>query len=88
MGDGSGILVKTRVPYKLDGVVVGIDDNASDLEYLQDLADGNELFPITITLVNGNTYQGSGQIVGEIGSSTMNSTASLNLSGSAKLTVQ
>lgn len=87
-GDGSVRVIKTRVPFRLDGLVVSIDDNAGDQEYLQELADSLELFPVTITLANGNTYQGTAQITGEIQTSTMNTTATIVLEGSAKLTVQ
>jgi len=87
-GDGSVRIVKTRVPFKLDGLQLSIDDNAGDQEFLQELADGNDSFPITITLVSGNAYQGTATITGEIQTSTMNQTCTVTLEGSAKLTIQ
>jgi hypothetical protein len=87
-GDGSVRLVKTRVPFRLDSLQLSIDDNAQDQEFLQALADSNELFPVTITLVSGNTYQGVGQITGEVQTSTQNQTCTITLEGQAKLTIQ
>jgi hypothetical protein len=87
-GDGSVRLVKTRVPLKFDGLQVEIDDGKGDQEFLQGLADSNELFELTVTLVSGNTYQGVGQITGEIVFSTQSGTATLTLEGQAKLTIQ
>ncbi len=87
-GDGSARLVKTRIPFKFDGLQIEIDDGKGDQEYVQGLADSNELFPVTVTLVSGNTYQGVGQITGEIVFSTMSGTATLTLEGQAKLTIQ
>lgn len=87
-GDGSVRAVKTRVPFKIDGVQLSIDTNAGDAEFLQELCDSNDLFPITITLVSGNTYQGVGTITGEVQFSTQNSTCTVSLQGQAKLTIQ
>lgn len=86
-GDGTSRTVKTRVPFKLDGVQVEIDTMRGDQEYLQSLADGMDSFPLTITLVNGKVYQGTGQITGEITVSTMDPVCTLTLEGGATLTI-
>jgi len=87
-GDGSVRLIKTRVPFKLDGLVLSIDDNRGDQEFLQELADGLGLFPITVTMVSGRVYQGTGQISGEVQVSSMNPTCTVVVEGSAKMITQ
>lgn len=85
-GDGTARKVKTRVPWLLDGVVLGIDDDRGDQEFLQGLADSNELAAVEITLASGVTFTGEGTVSGELQFSTQNGTCALSLSGSGKLT--
>src|SRR5262245_58964599 len=85
-GDGSGRMVKTRVPWLLDGVQVEINDSRADAEFLQEIADSLETVPITVTLASGVTYQGNGTVSGEIGTSSQSTTATLSLSGTGSLT--
>lgn len=87
-GDGSARLIKTRVPWSLEGITATVDDDAEDLEFLQEIADRNSFVTITITFVNGNTYSGTGQISGDFAASSMSATTSLNLSGPQKLVKQ
>lgn len=87
-GDGSGRLIKTRVPLMLDGLTLEIDDARADHEFLQDLANFNDFFTILITYASGESYQGSGQITGEMQTSSQSSTASLSLMGPGELTKQ
>ena len=87
-GDASARLLKTRVPWNLEGIAVTIDDDAGDLEFLQEVADGNGYVTITITFVNGNTYAGTGQITGDFAASSASATATLNMSGPQKLVKQ
>ena len=87
-GDGTGRLIKTRVPLSLDGITVDIDDDQGDQEFLQALQDGNSFFPIAITYASGLTYQGEAQVVGETQGSSQNATASVSLMGSGVLTRQ
>jgi len=87
-GDGTARTVKTRVPWSLTGVVIEIDDTAGDQEFLQALQNSNRNVPITGTYVSGVTYQGTGQIVGEVVFNNQSSTASLDLSGSGEMTPQ
>ena len=87
-GDGSARQKKTRKPWKLDGVTVQIDNNRSDLEFLQDFADGADFGPIVISYVDGNSYSGVGKIVGDIQASSDNATADLSFSGPFKLEKQ
>lgn len=87
-GDGGARLVKSRVPWSIDGLQVEISDARADAEFLQEIADAFDWVPITITLASGATYQATGTVSGEIGSSTQNATASITLSGPGTLSQQ
>ncbi len=88
-GDGlTSRLIKTRVSWKLDGVAVEIDDDRSDLEFLQELADRFSNFPVSITYASGVVNQGVGQLTGEFPASSQNATAPVTLEGPGKLTQQ
>jgi hypothetical protein len=87
-GDGTGRIVKTRVPWALDGVQVEVDDVRGDQEFLQDISNGTEFVPITMTLASGFTYQATGIVTGELQGSTQNATASLTMSGPGEMSRQ
>lgn len=87
-GNGTGRLIKTRKMWMLDGLQVEIDDSNEGLERLQELANRNDEFAITITYASGITYQGTGQIVAELQASSQSATATISLSGSQTLTQQ
>lgn len=87
-GDGTGRLVKSVVPWMVDGLTLEIDDSRGDHEFLQNLQDRNDYFPITVTYASGVVYQGTGQVTGEVQTSSQNATASVALSGPGKLTPQ
>jgi hypothetical protein len=87
-GNGSARLVKTRVPWLIDGLVVEVNDDRADAEFLQEIADGLELVSITVTYASGITYQGTGTVTSELQSSSQNATASVTLSGAGTLTQQ
>jgi hypothetical protein len=87
-GNGTARMIKTRVPLMLEGITVEIDDDRADQEYLQELTNGNDFFPIVISYASGNDYQGSAQIVGETTASSQNASASISLSGPGVLTKQ
>jgi hypothetical protein len=87
-GDGSGRLIKTRVPFSLEGFALSVDDDRGDQEYIQDLADSKGFFPINMTLASGAVFQGEGQITGDFAYSSQSATAAVNLMGTGKLTKQ
>lgn len=87
-GDGSARLIKTRMPLSIDGLTLNTDDDRGDQEYLQNLANETDFFPIAITYASGATYQGRAQIVGEMTASSQNATTSVSLSGPGILTKQ
>ena len=87
-GDGTARLIKTKAPWGLDGLVLGIDDDEGDHEFLQSLANANDFFPISITYPSGAVYQGTGQITGELQMSNQSTSATVSLKGSGVLTKQ
>lgn len=87
-GNGTARLVKTRVPAMLSGVVVEVDDARGDHEFLQELSDRNDFFPVAITYASGATYQGSLQITSELQYSSQNATAGFDMAGPGVLTRQ
>lgn len=87
-GNGTARIIKTRVPFMLDGLTIEVDDARGDQAFIQSLADRPEFFPVTATYVSGITFQGSGQVVGEVQYSNQNASATVNLSGTGQLTPQ
>lgn len=88
-GDGATArTIKTKMAWSISDINVAISDDAGDHEFLQDLADGNADFPMSITYASGEVYQGTGQITGEIQLGNQAQTASISLSGPGKLTKQ
>jgi hypothetical protein len=87
-GDGSARPIKTRKPLMLEGVVLQIDDDRGDQEYLQDKAAEKDFFSIAIEYASGKIYQARAQIVGELKASSMNATMPVSFSGPGQLTPQ
>ena len=87
-GNGSARLIKLRVPWSVNGLKVEIDHNRSDLEFLKEIADGQDFVPMAITYASGFTYQGKGQIVSEVQASSMDASCELSLSGPGDATQQ
>ena len=87
-GNGTSRIIKTKVPWKVDGLTVEINNDNGDQEYLQGLANRNGTFPITVTYADGTIWQGDGTIVGEINYSNNSATATANLAGTGVMTKQ
>ena len=87
-GDGTGRIIKTRVPWAISGLTLAVDDDATAWEFLQSIADGNEYVPVTIRMASGVTYQGTGTITDAIERSTQGATISLSLGGQGALSQQ
>src|SRR5579885_1057186 len=87
-GDGTARILKTKVPWKIDGLSLEIDDTRSDLEFLQDIADGTDYVAMTVTYADGTTYAGKGTITGEVQRSSANATAPITLMGPDQLIQQ
>lgn len=87
-GNATARIIKTRVPLMIDGLTLQVDDSRGDHEFLQELANLNDFFPIAITYASGVTYQGSAQITGEMQVSSQAQTAAVSLNGPGELTPQ
>lgn len=87
-GDGSARLIKTRVPWMLDGLVVEIDEDRADHEFLQEIANDSDYVAVTITFASGRTFQARGTISGELQVSSQNATAAFSMSGPGEMTQQ
>ena len=87
-GDGTARLIKTRVPFSLEGLTLETDDNRADQEFLQGLSDRKDFFPMAITYASGLTYQGTSQITGDLQAGSQSATTAVNLSGPGRLTKQ
>lgn len=87
-GDGTARIIKTRVPLLISDLQIEIDDSRGDIEFLQELANRKDFFPIAPTYASGVVYQGSAIIIGEMQVSSQSQTASVSLSGPGVLTKQ
>ncbi len=87
-GDGTARIIKTRVPWMANDLTLSIDDLRGDHKFLQDLADGSSMFPITASYASGAVFNGTGQIVGELQVASQATTASVSLSGSGQFLKQ
>lgn len=87
-GDGTARLVKTRVPWSIDGLQIEINDDRADQEFLQEIADGLEFVSITMELASGTVYEGTGTITDEVQSSSQNATATIKVGGPGSLSAQ
>lgn len=87
-GDGSARLIKTRVPFMIDGLTLTIDDGRGDHQFLQALADRPDFFPLTVEYASGQIFQGTGQVAGEFQVGNQSQTGSISISGAGNLTAQ
>lgn len=76
-GNGSMHTNSNRKLGGVDDLSLSLDGSRNDLEYLQELANGDEDFSLSVTLANGNTYSGTGQFEGEINFASNDGTISL-----------
>jgi hypothetical protein len=87
-GDGTSREIKTAKAASVEGLKVVVDHDRDDFSFLQDTADSKGFKPFTITLVDGNTFQGSTQIKDMPGYSTKDAVAELKLGFTGKITKQ
>ena len=87
-GNGTARTIKTRVPFSIDGLATEVDPDRGDHEFLQELANRNDYFPVAITYASGATYQGRAQITGEVQASSQNASATFGLMGPGLITKQ
>ena len=87
-GNGTARLIKTRVPLSIEGLVVEVDDSRGDHEFLQDLANLFEYFPVGLTYASGITWQATAQITGDMQASSQSASAAVSLMGPGVLSQQ
>jgi len=87
-GDGGARIIKTRIPWKIGGLTVDINEDRSDQQFLKGIADGNDFVTCTVTFASGHTYQGRGIITEEVPFSSANTTAEITLSGPGEASKQ
>ncbi len=87
-GNATARLIKTRVPWSIDGLQIEIDNTRADHEFLKEIADSLEFVDFTIELAGGAIFQGEGQLVDEVTVSTQSATATIAAMGPANLTQQ
>lgn len=87
-GNGSARIIKTRMPWSLEGVQIEVDHSRADQEHLQEVADGQEYVPCAITFASGVTYSGKAILTEMAGYSTQSTTATITLMGEGKATQQ
>ena len=85
-GDGSARIIKTRVPLSLEGIVLEVDDDKGDHEFLQDIVDGKAFVPIVLTYGSGGSWQGTAIITGDNSHNSKSTTIEVNLKGPGTLT--
>jgi type VI protein secretion system component Hcp len=87
-GNNTSGMEKTAEAAGIEGLVVMVDHDKADPDFLQEIADGLKFEPFTITLVDGNTYQGKAQILDMPGFTTKKNTVELKLGFDGKITKQ
>ncbi len=87
-GNDTGRIIKTKMPWKLEGLSLSADDFLEEQEFLQSISDKKDFSVIKITFASGAVFQGSGTITGEVKYASANTTVPLEISGAGKLTQQ
>ncbi len=87
-GDGSARKILTRNPWGIDGLNVEIDHDRADLEFLEARAALPGFVDITITFIDGTTFQGSGSPVDEQKFASQASTMPVSFMGPGNATQQ
>jgi hypothetical protein len=80
-GGGKPYMLKKVEPSELSGLVVLIDNDRDDMKFLNDLAASNDFFPMTVTLADGRTWQGSEVQMEKPEYNTAEGTAAIKLMG-------
>lgn len=87
-GDATARLIKTRVPWSIEGLQIEINDTRADQEFLKEIADGLDFVSIEMELASGIVYAGTGQLSEEVTASTQNATATITVAGPGSLEQQ
>ncbi|HEY8946457.1 MAG TPA: hypothetical protein VIM73_19535 [Polyangiaceae bacterium] len=84
----SGRWIKTPKPWKAESVVIAIDHERNDLQFLQEQSNSHTNEPCKIELCTGEVYQGSGSVMGDVKVALDKATAEIMLGGPGELTLQ
>lgn len=87
-GNGSTRTIKTRVTWEVSGFNIVIDDDRGDQEFLQDKIDEASGYDFTISYPSGITYQGKGNLTGDLAGSSQSASTPVSFKGGGKLTKQ
>lgn len=87
-GDRTARVIKTATLWGAEGLVLSLNPARADLEFLQEVANSTEVVEMSLTLVDDTTYEGMGQITGDLKGSTQNSTVPISLGGGGELSQQ
>lgn len=79
LGSGRSYVKQTAMVGEISGLIVALDHDNDDLQFLQDIANGGGFVPVTVTFADGNTFAGNGQIGGDLEGSTDKSSVELKL---------
>lgn len=80
-GNGTLSIIQRRKLAGFSDCPVQIDDSRQDMEFLQEIADGGEPVPVTMTLASGITYSGNLAVVGELQKATGDGALTLEMRG-------
>ena len=80
-GDRTSRIVKELRPALLESINVQIDHDNNDLQFLDDIQQGTEFVPISVTFVEQTVYSGSGIITDPVVLNSDKATAEIKLSG-------
>lgn len=81
-GNGNVSGTQVRIPAKLSGVQVSIDNSNDDYNFLCDIRDKGEFVPVTITLADGTAWNGTLGIQGDLTYASDTGIAAFEMAGS------
>lgn len=81
-GNGTFRITKEKRPALAESINVEADPDRGDLEFLKDLSDDTDVFPVSATKVNGTVYSGACIITDPVVENQDKATAEIKLSGS------
>ncbi|MBP7735953.1 MAG: hypothetical protein KA369_08275 [Spirochaetes bacterium] len=87
-GDDTGRVIQEKVPWKLAGLSVQIDDDRGDQEFLQDIRDAGEFVDVSATFADGSVYFGQGIVTDKAERASKTGLMDISLEGPGKLKKQ
>lgn len=87
-GNGTSRQLLKRVPWSLKGLILEIDFDREDLEFIQSTLNRGVDEDISVTYVDGTTYSGSGCFQGEINYKNDTGAVETEVAGSGEMVKQ